>query len=167
MKPKLFDDSKPCVVCKNPGTRRPIEILPNGGILFIVQHDDGTTCNWATYTSLEQMQKPDSKRDPTEILCPRCEKPGRVNWAKDDGAPKDEQAFRVKYIVVHGEIPGTWGRRVKIKKRERCQSFNQEERDKILKALNRYIQTPPPKLSFSQQKPDPILTEEIEKVMTR
>jgi hypothetical protein len=139
---KLSDDSKPCVVCKTPGERRPIEILPNGGILFMVQHDDGRICRWATYTSLEQMQKPERKHDPTNIVCPRCHKRGRVNWAYDDGVAADERAFRVKYIVVHEKKPGTWGK-TKIKKRRRCQNFNQQERDEILKKVRRFIQSPP------------------------
>jgi hypothetical protein len=67
---------------------------------------------------------------------------GRLNWAHDLGARKEERAFTFKYEVVHEKIKGTWGKDKK-QKRRRCQSFSREERISILKQIGWYISDPP------------------------
>jgi len=137
------NDIRPCLVCSQNGTRHAVEVLPDGGILFMVAHENGRVCKWAEYTN-SYGSKPEKKKagDPTYITCPDCGERGRLNWAYNLQASKEERPFSFKYLVVHEEIGGTWGR-VKTKKRRRCQSFTREQRISILKQIGRYISDPP------------------------
>jgi hypothetical protein len=136
-------DSRPCLICSQKGTRHAVEVLPDGGILIMVAHDDGRICKWAEYSN-NFGPKPEKKKgvDPTYIICPECHKRGRLNWKYDLQAPKVERPFSFKYLVVHEKIGGTWGK-VKTNKRRRCQSFTREQRISILKQIGRYISDPP------------------------
>jgi hypothetical protein len=118
--------------------------LPDGGILFMVAHDNGQICKWAEYASIFDVTKPNKKkgRTPTYIKCPNCGELGRLNWAYDKNAKKEERPFTFKYIVVHEIIPGSWGKE-NVKRRRRCQSFTEEQRIEILKQIGRYISDPP------------------------
>jgi len=137
------NDIRPCLICSQKGTRHAVEVLPDGGILFMVAHENGRVCKWAEYTN-SFGSKPEKKKagDPTYIICPDCGERGRVNWAYNLQASKVERPFSFKYLVVHEEIEGTWGKG-KTKKRRRCQSFTREQRISILKQIGRYISDPP------------------------
>jgi len=139
------EEIRPCLICSERGKRQAVEVLPDGGILFMVAHDDGRICKWAEYSN-NFGPKPEKKKgeDPTYIICPNCHERGRLNWAYDLSAPKVERPFTFKYLVVHEKIQGTWGK-VKTDKRRRCQSFSQEQRISILKQIGRYISDPPMK----------------------
>jgi hypothetical protein len=137
-------ETRPCLICSRVGTRHPVEVLPDGGILFMVAHDDGQICKWAEYSSIRNVTRPERKRPgmPTLITCPKCGDRGRLNWAYDVHATKEERPFTFTYIVVHEQIPGTWGKEKMIRRR-RCQSFTTKQRIAILKQVGRYITDPP------------------------
>ena len=135
-------DTRPCLICSKEGTRHPVEVLPDGGILFMVAHDNGQICKSAEYASISSVSKPKKSGTSTYIKCPKCGDHGRLNWAYDTQAPKEERPFTFKYVVVHETIPGTWGKE-KMKKHRRCQSFTPEQRITILKQVGRYISDPP------------------------
>jgi hypothetical protein len=137
-------DTRPCLICSKEGTRHPVEVLPDGGILFMVAHENGQICKWAEYASIFDVAKPKKRKGgiPTYIICPKCGERGRLNWAYDIHAVKEERPFTFKYIVVHERVPGTWGK-VKLERRRRCQSFTPEQRIAILKQVGRYIADPP------------------------
>jgi hypothetical protein len=148
------NDTRPCLICSKQGTRQAVEVLPDGGILFMVAHDNGQICRWAEYASIFDVTNPNKKKGkrPTYIKCPNCGESGRLNWTYDLNAIKEERPFTFKYIIVHETLPGSWGK-TKIKKRRRCQSFTPEQRIEILKQTGRYI-SDPPKPSTSLKKPD-------------
>ncbi len=138
-------ETRPCLICSREGTRHAVEVLPDGGILFMVAHDDGQICKWAEFARISEVTTTKKNRSgtPTHIKCPRCGKRGRLNWARDIHAAKDEIPFTIKYIVVHKKIPGKWGKKRKVNKRERCQTFTPVQRISILKQIGRYIADPP------------------------
>lgn len=139
------DETKVCPKCKNPGERHAIEILPDNGTLWMIIHDDGTTCRWAHYKRMQDMLKP-KRHDPNPkpIICPKCGDKGRVNSSipNDEKIPEAERRMYVRYSITHEKIGGEWGKKDKVAKTRKCQTFTQDERDKILKQLNRYISTP-------------------------
>ena len=112
--------------------------MPDGGILVIVAHDNGQICKWAEYASIFNVAKPKK----AYVKCPKCGDRGRLNWAYDIHAIKEERPFTFKYIVVHERVQGTWGK-LKVERRRRCQSFTPEQRIAILKQVGRYIADPP------------------------
>jgi len=67
-------DTRPCLICSKEGTRHAVEVLPDGGILFMVAHDNGQICKWAEYSSIFNVTKPKKKKagTPTYIKCPKC-----------------------------------------------------------------------------------------------
>lgn len=137
-------DTRSCLICSREGTRHAVEVLPDGGILFMVAHHNGQICKWAEYASIFHIIKPEKgkARKPTYIKCPKCGDRGRLNWAYDIHASKEERPFTFVYIVVHERIAGTWGK-IKMKRRRRCQSFTSDQRIAILKQVGRYISDPP------------------------
>lgn len=126
----MLIDQRPCPRCKKPGERNAIEKLPDGGILFMVIHDNGEICRWSEYPNIASMIQKPRKINPVIVVCPRCNKEGRVGWWYPSST-LGKQRMRVDYYVFH-----------KDQKPSRHQSFTQEERDKILKQLDRYISTP-------------------------
>jgi hypothetical protein len=136
--------SRPCPICSEEGARQAIEVLPNGGILFMVGHKNGRVCKWAEYSSIKDLARPEKSKSPTYIKCPKCGDLGRLNWAHDSHAKKEEQPFTFSYIIVHEKTKGTWGSgKTKMDKRRRCQSFTPDQRIIILKQIGRYISDPP------------------------
>jgi hypothetical protein len=136
-------DTRPCLICSKEGTRHAVEVLPDGGILIMVAHDNGQICKWAEYASILNVARPKKAGTQTYIKCPKCGDRGRLNWAYDKYAIKGERPFTFKYIVVHERVPGTWGGEGKVERRRRCQSFTPEQRITILKQVGRYIADPP------------------------
>lgn len=140
-------DPRPCLICSKEGIRQPVEVLPNGGMLYMVAHESGQICKWAEYTSIHNLARPEKSKSPTYIKCPKCGSSGRLNWAHDLSARKEEQPFTFSYIIVHEKTKGTWGSgKTKMDKRRRCQSFTQDQRVAILKQIGRYIADPPKRI---------------------
>ena len=78
-------------------------------------------------------------REPKIIVCPVCNKRGRINGYHPHGTPPNV----VEYLVTHEKLSGTWGRgKNKISKRRRCYIKKPKDRITTLKKLGRYI---PPK----------------------
>jgi hypothetical protein len=93
---------------------------------------------------MSDVAKPERTRHyPTIITCPRCGDKGRVNWSYPSHRA-GKMRIRVEYQITHEPLEGdkTWGKQKSMKQRRRHQSFNQAERDEILKQLGRYISTP-------------------------
>lgn len=126
----MLIDQRPCPRCKRPAERNAIERFPDGGILFMVVHNDGKICRWTEYSNLASMVQKPRKINPVVVVCPRCNKEGRVGWWYPT-SKLGKQRMRVNYYVFH-----------KDQKPPRHQSFTQEERDKLLQQLGRYISTP-------------------------
>jgi endogenous inhibitor of DNA gyrase (YacG/DUF329 family) len=126
----MLVDQRPCPRCKRIAERNAIEIFPDGGILFMVIHDDGEICRWTEYPNIESMMHKPRKKNPVAVVCPRCNKEGRVGWWYPT-SKLGKQRMRVDYYVHH-----------KDQKPPRHQNFTQEERDNLLQQLGRYISTP-------------------------
>ena len=126
----MLVDQRPCPRCKKPAERNAIEQFPDGGVLFMVVHDDGEICRWTEYSNLNSMIQKPRKMNPTIVVCPRCNQEGRVGWWYPS-SKLGKQRMRVDYYVFH-----------KDQKPSRHQSFTQEERDKLLQQIGRYISTP-------------------------
>lgn len=138
-------EKRPCLICSREATRHAVEVLPDGGVLLMVAHEDGKIHKWAEYANILDVtaKKKKKSRSPTFIKCPKCGKKGRLNWARDIHAAKDERPFTIKYIVIHEKIRGTWGKEKKVAKRKRHQTFTPDQRISILKQIGRYIADPP------------------------
>ena len=99
----------------------------------------------------QKKAKPKTKPKPKIIKCPRCDEMGRVNAInrtspkvpsdKETGkrkVMKELKREKIRYIVTHEKLPGSWGHRVA--KRRRCCITSQKDRDYVLKKFGRYIE---------------------------
>ena len=102
-----------CRVCFQEGNVSVAEILPYGAAM-ICTHTDGKKHRWTKYTSIASLGKRKSGR-PVEIICPRCEKKGTINYYR----PNVNRTDRIAYIIRHERIKGTWGK-AKLSKIRRC-----------------------------------------------
>jgi hypothetical protein len=128
---------KTCPKCDKPGIEKPAEILPDKGLLIKVIHDDGSSCEFEEYSSIDSfLKRKRKKRDPKIIdRCPVCGDEGRIASYR----PKRDKQFHTwKYFVVHEQIDGYWGKTHKNKKRRRCYITTESQRNEILKRLGRY-----------------------------
>ena len=122
--------AKLCVICKTVGTRKAIEKLPNNGILWRVEHEDGTICEWGEYDSFNDLTK-HREPNPPQMICPRCEQNGIVSaWRQDPTNKPDTYRYTIKhyYNPKHKFLS------------KQCQIITQTQRDSVLKALGRYIE---------------------------
>jgi hypothetical protein len=124
-----------CLVCDAEGKTIPLEILPNGGVLYSMNHKNGIVHEWGQIPSMEILFKtekatPESRR----LVCPKCNRRGRINAF----IPNPKKPYKFDYVVVHGKIKGTWGKN-KLQKRDRCYILDKDQRDIILKKVGRYI----------------------------
>ena len=55
------------------------------------------------------------KNNPTSVMCPACGVHGRYS---EFHVRHDLQQLR--YVVIHGKLLGTWGRKTQIARRRRC-----------------------------------------------
>jgi hypothetical protein len=157
---------RPCPICSEEGTRQAVEVLPNGGLLYMIGHTNGRICKWAEYSSINNLARPEKSKSPTYIKCPKCGDLGRLNWAHDLHAKKEEQPFTFSYIIVHEKTEGKWGSgKSKMDKRRRCQSFTQDQRIAILKQIGRYIADPPRSIRkiITRKQKKPQIKQDIEK----
>ena len=71
---------KPCAVCGKQGTRKAVEKLPSGGILWMSAHnDDSRPCKWVEATDLDSFARPEIRRGTSPIVkCPKCKKRGNL-----------------------------------------------------------------------------------------
>ena len=104
-----------------------IEIIPGGGILYRTTHDeDNTQCQYSDYPNVDAMRNAKTDQPQQEIRCPECNELGIVIAEKDESDRAKPGTW--KYLVSHPT--GS----------QRC-VIRPENRDTILKALDRYIQT--------------------------
>lgn len=127
-----------CPICGCEGMQRPVERLPVTGTLMKMRHPDGTEHKWAEYNSMFEIEVPAKMKTPPKIIvCPVCNKKGRVNAFTPTHT---KTANTVEYLVTHEKIEGTWGKRDhKIARRRRCYITKPTDRITILKKLGRYI----------------------------
>ena len=132
-----------CLKCGKAAEIQQTEILPDGGILEMAIHEDGTAPHkWSAYDSLEGLQRYHEKNKTSQTMkCPRCGKKGVIhchhhnaktfinNDGKRENTPEDVLRVDARYYIRHeGD--------------QRCIVFTPEEREKVLKKLGRYISTP-------------------------
>jgi hypothetical protein len=132
----ILQPSSLCPICNQECTKKSIERLPNTGILMKAVHKDGTEHKWAEYESIFAVLVSRKRYNPKVIVCPVCNKRGRVN----DYRPNDDPV-NTKYVVNHERTAGTWGKAQRVPRRRRCYIKTQEHRDIILMKLGRYIFT--------------------------
>lgn len=126
----------PCLKCGRPGIERCDETLPDNGTLIKVVHDDGSVCEFEEYPSVTTFfNRKRRKRDPQMMDCPVCGQEGRVSYYKPTNA---KQFHTWKYYIVHEPIEGYWGKNHKTKKHRRCYMKTQDQRNQVLKKLERY-----------------------------
>lgn len=128
-----------CPLCGEEGKIRTLEVLPDNGLSMECVHDGGQTSHkWAEFDSMDMVvSKNRTGKEPKIIICPVCNKRGRVNGYHPHGAAPQN----VEYLVTHEKLKGTWGRKGnKISRRRRCYIKKPKDRDIILKKLGRYIQ---------------------------
>jgi hypothetical protein len=124
-----------CPICGKHGTIRAIEVLPKNGMSMECIHQDGSDHTWAEYDSMEAVISKNIRgKEPKIIVCPVCNKRGRVNGYH----PHDSAPNIVEYLVTHEKIKGTWGKS-KVSKRRRCYIKKAKDRETILKKLGFYI----------------------------
>jgi len=158
-----------CPKCRKSCEIQQTEILPDGGILEMAIHNDGTKhCKWPTYDSFEALErfndkehkKEERKQRKTQIMkCPRCGKMGSINLhhheaktrklknGKKVATTKSEDQFRIdaRYYIYHKvdeNIPPEERKKILNKGDNRCENLTPAEREKVLKKLGRYISTP-------------------------
>jgi hypothetical protein len=120
-----------CAICKKLGQRRAIERLPHNGILWRINHDDGTVCEWGRYKSFEDLRQPNEAYEDesiVEITCPRCNKIGKIGSYRKDCKNHPD---KYDYMISH---------KTKGRYQKRCFMITQEQRDLVLKKLGRYIE---------------------------
>ena len=128
-----------CPICEQPGTIRTIEVLPDNGLsMECIHHDEQNSSHkWAEFDSMDVVVAKSKGKEPKIIVCPVCNKKGRVNGYHPHGAAPQT----VEYLVTHEKLKGTWGRKGnKISRRRRCYIKKPKDREAILKKLGRYIQ---------------------------
>jgi|SRR5690242_15149468 hypothetical protein len=128
---------RPCLKCDRPGIEKATEVLPDKGTLIKVMHDDGSTCDFEEYSSIDSFLNRGKKneRNPELMNCPLCGQEGRIGNSRPK---KDKQFHKWIYFIVHEQIEGYWGKKSKIKKRRRCYMKTEEQRTEVLKRLGRY-----------------------------
>jgi hypothetical protein len=91
---------KTCPKCDKPGIERPVEILPDKGMLIKVMHDDVSVCDFEEYPSIDSFLNRKKRGRDLKILdcCPVCGEKGRIAWYR---SKKDKQFHIWKYFVVH------------------------------------------------------------------
>jgi hypothetical protein len=135
-----IDLYKPCLKCDRPGIEKATEVLPDKGTLIKVMHDDGSVCDFEEYPSIDSfLNRQKKERNPKMMNCPLCGQEGLIGNYR----PKKTKRFhKWKYVIVHEQIEGYWGKNHKIKKRRRCYMKTQDQTNQILKRLGRYRSSP-------------------------
>lgn len=99
-------------------------------------HEDESTHKWAEYGSMQAVVDKNKRNvNPKIIICPVCNRRGRVNAYH----PNKQIHDHVEYLVTHEKVEGMWGKDNKIAKRRRCYIKKPNDRVAILKKLGRYI----------------------------
>ena len=124
-----------CPLCGEDGRVRTMEILPDNGLSMECIHKENVRHTWAEFDSHDIITAKQKGREPKIIVCPVCNKKGRINGFTPTGKPPSV----VEYVVVHGKIKGTWGKHKSVRRRERCYIKKPEHRIAVLKKLRRYV----------------------------
>lgn len=131
------EETKECHVCKKPGRTIAVEKLPGGGTLWRALHDDKSEpCEWSTYESLDAVRGAKDDHPTTEIRCPECNELGVIKAIHD-------LTDRMK--------PDTWKYYISHPKGGLHLISIPEHRDKILKAIGRYIEQPKPQIPVGKR----------------
>jgi hypothetical protein len=117
-----------CDICKIKGVRKVIEMLPGNGVLYRTYHEDGNTCEWGDYSSIDDIKNAKGDAPEVDITCPSCGKMGKIGSKVDDPVHKpDTYTYQIHHLLDDDDII--------------IHDVKPEHRDVVLKALGRIHQS--------------------------